>query len=74
MTCGKLPGKILLCSYGGSLNEEGFSGEGEQPSPERQESRGGAAAPSGGGHKDIPKKSKFTLGGEAPQSKPTTLP
>ena len=66
MTCGKLLGKILLCSYGGSLNEEGFSGEGEQPSPERRESRGGAAAPFGGGAQEHSEKIEIPPGGRSP--------
>ena len=43
-----------------------------QPS-ERPESRGRGEAASGGGHKDIPKKLKFPLGGEAPHQAPSTL-
>ena len=47
--------------------------EGAQPPSMRRESRGCAAAPPGGGHKDIPKKSKFPLGGEAPHNAPSTF-
>ena len=74
MTCGKLLGKILLCSYGGSLNEEGFSGEGEQPSPERRESRGGAAAPFGGGAQEHSEKIEIPPGGRSPPPSTFDIP
>ena len=66
-------GKSTRSSFGGSLNEEEFLEEGEQPSSKRRGvKRGAARRPSCRGHKEILNYKKLSLGGEAPHQRPPT--
>ena len=57
--------------HGGSLNEEEFLEEGEQPSSKRRGvKRGAARRPSCRGHQEIMISNKTSLGGEAPHNNP----